>query len=107
MVLGRGLVDAEGTRHAMAGLLALETSFAEPKLHLGYRRTKIIGDGPLGTAGVAFRGHEFHYAKVALEDGAKAGALFQAADAGGNDLGPVGLVDGKVAGSFIHLIDRE
>ena len=35
MVLGRGLIDADGTRHAMAGLLALETSFAKPKLHLG------------------------------------------------------------------------
>ena len=40
MVLGRGLVDAEGTRHAMAGLLALETSFAAPRLHLGTGRSK-------------------------------------------------------------------
>ena len=107
MVLGQGLVDAEGTRYAMAGLLALETSFAEPKLHLGYRRLKALGEGPLSTPGAAFRGHEFHYAKVALEDGSKGNALFQAADAGGNDLGQVGLADGKVAGSFIHLIDRE
>ncbi len=38
------------------------------------------------------------------EDG---GALFQAADAEGSDLGGVGLADGRVAGSFIHLIDRE
>ncbi len=107
MVLGRGLVDADGARHAMAGLLALETSFAAPKLHLGYRRLKVLGDGPLGNAGTAFRGHEFHYAEVALEDGGNGAALFQAADAEGNDLGPAGLVDGKVAGSFIHLIDRE
>lgn len=107
MVLGRGLVDAEGNRHAMAGLLALETSFAEPKLHLGYRRLKVSGDSPLGKAGTAFRGHEFHYAKVVEENGSKADALFQAADAMGNDLGPVGLADGKVVGSFIHLIDRE
>ena len=33
MTLGTGLVDADGTRHAMAGLLDLETSFATRKLH--------------------------------------------------------------------------
>ena len=38
MVLGEGLVDAEGKRHAMAGLLPLETSFAAPVRRLGYRR---------------------------------------------------------------------
>ncbi len=104
MVLGRGLIGADGGRHAMAGLLALETSFAEPGLHLGYRRLKVLGEGPLGAAGTAFRGHEFHYAKVVEEGG---GALFRAADAAGNDLGPAGLADAKVVGSFIHLIDRE
>ncbi len=38
-------------------------------------------------------------------------ALFEAEDAEGNVLGAVGLTDaesgGRVAGSFIHLIDRE
>ncbi len=37
MVLGAGLIDADGTPHAMAGLLPLETSFATHRLHLGYR----------------------------------------------------------------------
>lgn len=106
MVLGRGLVDADGERHAMAGLLPLEASFADPKLHLGYRCLKVIGEGPLGAVGTAFRGHEFHYAEV-LEEGGKGDALFEAEDAVGNGLGPLGLVDGKVAGSFVHLIDRE
>ncbi|MFN7104951.1 MAG: cobyrinic acid a,c-diamide synthase, partial [Pseudorhizobium sp.] len=38
MVLGEGLIDAGGERHAMLGLLPLVTSFAARKLHLGYRR---------------------------------------------------------------------
>ncbi|MCH7551608.1 MAG: hypothetical protein IIA35_07925 [Proteobacteria bacterium] len=105
MVLGKGLIDADGNRHAMAGLLALETSFKEPKLHLGYRRAATLETGPLGAAGAAFRGHEFHYTGVAGEGPGQ--ALFQAADAEGRDLGNVGLRDGTVAGSFIHLIDRE
>ena len=104
MVLGRGLVDAEGTRHAMAGLLGLETSFAERKLHLGYRRMKALCGNPLGEAGAVFRGHEFHYSATLSEDGAP---LFEATDAAGNDLGSFGLADGRVAGSFFHLIDRE
>ncbi len=117
MVLGRGLVDAEGNRHAMAGLLGVETSFAEAKLHRGYRRLKTVSEGPLGAKGTAFRGHEFHYAKVIEEAVGKAGGkdgatpLFEAEDAEGNDLGAVGLAGGlsggRVAGSFIHLIDRE
>ena len=85
-------------------MLGLETSFAERKLHLGYRRLTALADTSLGAAGAAFRGHEFHYSTTTLEDGQ---ALFQAADAEGTDLGPVGLVDGQVAGSFAHLIDRE
>ncbi|NQU61590.1 MAG: cobyrinate a,c-diamide synthase [Rhodospirillales bacterium] len=105
MVLGQGLVDADGQRHAMAGLLGLETSFAERKLHLGYRRVAALAAGPLAEQGAYFRGHEFHYATIVEETGAK--PLFGAEDAEGNDLGTVGLVDGRVAGSFIHLIDRE
>ena len=105
MVLGRGLVDADGARHAMAGLLPLETSFAERRLHLGYRRARLDGDGPLGAAGSAFRGHEFHYAAV-VEEGPGA-ALFRLSDAAGRDLGPAGQAAGTVMGSFVHLIDRD
>lgn len=104
MVLGEGLIDAEGHRHAMAGLLPLETSFAERCLHLGYRAARLLGDTPLGRAGTAFRGHEFHYATVVREGPGT--PLWTAADASGNDLGRCGLRLGSVFGSFIHLIDR-
>ncbi len=103
MVLGDGLVDAEGARHAMAGLLPLETSFAERRLHLGYRQAVLSGDGPLGAGGTAFRGHEFHYATV-IEEGA-AEPLFACRDAGGHDTGPAGRRRGSAMGSFVHLID--
>lgn len=105
MVLGQGLVDAEGHRHAMAGLLPLETSFAERRLHLGYRRAALAADGPLGAAGNRFRGHEFHYARVVREGPGR--PLFTCADASGRDLGATGLIEGSVVGSFVHLIDRE
>ena len=103
MTLGAGLIDKEGRRHAMAGLLPLESSFAEPHLHLGYRQAALLAAGPLGATGASFRGHEFHYATV-LDEG-EGEALFDCCDALGRSLGEVGRRRGKVAGSFIHLID--
>ncbi len=104
MVLGEGIVDAEGGRHAMAGLLPLETSFSDARLHLGYRAATLLADGPLGPAGTVIRGHEFHYANVVREDGDR--PLFRCEDALGTDRGAIGAVRGSVAGSFLHLIDR-
>jgi cobyrinic acid a,c-diamide synthase len=103
MVLGDGLIDAAGTRHRMAGLLGLVSSFAAPRLHLGYRAVKARVASALGPAGSAFRGHEFHYARIESETGTP---LFEAAGADGAPLGPLGLAAGRVAGSFVHLIDR-
>ena len=104
MVLGEGLVDATGARHAMAGLLPLETSFAARHMHLGYREVRLVEATPLGPAASVFRGHEFHYAAVLREP--REAPLFSAADAAGHSLGPAGARRGRVMGSFIHLVDR-
>ncbi len=104
MTLGTGLVDAEGRRHAMLDLLPLETSFAARRLHLGYRHVRLLADGPLGPRGAALAGHEFHYATILAEGDAP--ALFDCAAADGRALGPAGRVRGRVAGSFVHLVDR-
>jgi cobyrinic acid a,c-diamide synthase len=104
MTLGEILIDADGNRHAMAGLLPLVTSFAERQLHLGYRQGVLLGDGPLGKAGRAFRGHEFHYATVVSEGPGE--SLFAVEDAACRNLGRQGRRQGSVAGSFLHLIDE-
>ena len=103
MVLGRGLIDGDGVRHEMAGLLPLETSFADRRLHLGYRELALTADGPLGPRGSGFRGHEFHFASIMSEDGAP--PLFTCRDSTGADLGPAGCRRGPVMGSFLHLVD--
>ena len=105
MVLGESLTDGDGITHKMAGLLPVETSFAERRLHLGYRVATLSSESPLGEKGTAFRGHEFHYATVVREGPGQ--PLFEAASAAGADLGPCGRVDGSVSGSFFHLIDQE
>ena len=99
MLLGEGLVDAAGTRHKMAGLLSLETSFEQRKLHLGYRQLQ-AQNGPFQGR---WNAHEFHYASTLH---AKGTPLFDASDAEGTALAPMGLRQGKVAGSFAHLIDN-
>lgn len=103
MVLGERIIDADGVRHAMAGLLPVETSFAERRLHLGYRQAVLAADGPMGPAGAAFRGHEFHYATIVREAGEA--PLFHCRDAAGRSLGEAGTRVGRVLGSFVHLID--
>lgn len=105
MVLGRGMQDADGTTHAMAGLLPLGTSFAVRKLQLGYRRLVAIAETPLGRTHAKFKGHEFHYATVTSEGPGP--HLFEATDADGQKIGPMGQVAGNVFGSFVHLIDRD
>ncbi|MBY5812493.1 cobyrinate a,c-diamide synthase [Rhizobium leguminosarum] len=100
MVLGDGLIDAEGKRHQMLGLLPVVTSYAERKRHLGYRRVV-----PLDGAFFArmMTAHEFHYSSVVSEGEGK--RLFQVQDALGTDLGAAGLRREQVAGSYMHLID--
>jgi cobyrinic acid a,c-diamide synthase len=102
MVLGQGLEDADGVRHAMTGLLGHATSFAQRKLHLGYRQTRLLSDCALGKDGSAIRGHEFHYASL-IETGNDA-PLAEIADGEGNPIGTAGGRRGNVTGTFFHAI---
>ncbi len=104
MVLGDSLTDAAGQTHQMAGLLPLTTNFATRRLHLGYRRITVLADTAPWPKGTRLTGHEFHYTTILTQGTAP--PLFQAEDALGEGAGPVGLVSGRVCGSFLHLIDR-
>jgi cobyrinic acid a,c-diamide synthase len=105
MVLGAGLVDAAGARHAMTGLLGHATSFAQRKLHLGYRVARLLAEGPLGAAGATVRGHEFHHASlIAPGDDAPFAAI---SDAQGQPVAEAGSRRGQVSGTFFHVIAAE
>jgi cobyrinic acid a,c-diamide synthase len=98
MALGAGLIDAEGARHAMTGLLSHTTSFARRKLHLGYREATLPD-------GARIRGHEFHYASVS--DPGTDAPYATLRDSAGAELGPAGGRRNSVTGSFFHAIARE
>ena len=102
MVLGHGLVDATGARHAMTGLLGLETSFATRRMHLGYRLAELSADIPGFGEGRHLRGHEFHYATTVARGGDESFAMI--ADAYGSAPAAAGNRRGLVTGSFIHFI---
>ncbi|HEY4167604.1 MAG TPA: cobyrinate a,c-diamide synthase [Reyranella sp.] len=101
MVLGQGLEDADGRRHAMAGLLQLETSFAQRRLHIGYRRARLKADCVLGRAGTEIMGHEFHYART-LSTGDE--PLVDCRDVSGAVVPEAGARRGSVSGTFFHAI---
>jgi len=97
MVLGHTLTDKAGITHRMAGLLPISTDISRPKRTLGYRRLSHMSPLPWPKALV---GHEFHYSS-----GSGAAPLFTATDALGTALSPMGAVQGRVMGSYAHVID--
>lgn len=101
MVLGQAIIDAQGQSHAMAGLLGLVSSFAERRLHLGYRQARLLA--PMGghNSRAPLRGHEFHYSTVVEQPDEP---LAHVTDAMGVPVASSGSRRGQVTGSFFHLI---
>ena len=104
MVLGSALTDADGARHPMTGLLGLETSFAQRRMHLGYRLAKLTAPIPGYPAGARLRGHEFHYSTIIAQPDAP---LAEVRDATGAVIAETGSRRGHVSGTFFHLIAED
>ena len=102
MVLGEGLEDADGVRHAMTGLLGHASSFAKRRLQLGYREARLLTDSAIGRVGQSLRGHEFHYAT--LTEASNDEPLVDLSDGQGRSLGKAGGRRGHVTGTFFHAI---
>jgi cobyrinic acid a,c-diamide synthase len=104
MVLGEHLTDRDGRTFGMAGLLPVRTSFAEPRLQLGYRKLTLCDDGFLGKRSTDYRGHEFHYSSQIGPEPTT--PLFTATDAINKAIPAAGCRRGNIMGAYIHLIDR-
>jgi cobyrinic acid a,c-diamide synthase len=101
MVLGGVLTDADGAPHEMVGLLGLETSFAQRRMHLGYRLAELLAPMPGHQAGARLRGHEFHYSTIVSQPDMP---LAVVRDASGAGMSETGSRRGHVTGTFFHLI---
>ena len=108
MAMGAGLIDAQGARHEMAGLLGLVTSYQTRKLHLGYRIATLNAPAlGLGKGAVA-RGHEFHYSTIIDQPDPPLAAVL---DARGDAVAETGSIrhypsGGSATGSYFHFISE-
>ncbi|MGY3610320.1 MULTISPECIES: cobyrinate a,c-diamide synthase [unclassified Bradyrhizobium] len=104
MVLGDALIDADGTRHEMVGLLGLETSFAKRRMHLGYRLAELAVPMPGHQPGARLRGHEFHYSTIIAQPDVP---LAVVRDATSTIVTETGSRRGHATGTFFHLIAED
>ncbi len=103
MALGAALIDRDGMRHPMAGLLGLVTSYETRRLHLGYRKAHLRAPAAGFAPGDRLRGHEFHYCSIIDQPDAP---LAEVLDAEGNKVAETGSSNGHVTGTFFHLIAK-
>ncbi len=101
MALGAALIDAEGVRHQMAGLLGLVTSYEKRRMHLGYRLATLAQPMPGFPVGARLRGHEFHYSTILEQPDMP---LAQVVDATGAPVPETGSRRGRASGTYFHLI---
>lgn len=104
MTLGAGITTSDGARHAMLGLLGLETSFTPKRMRLGYRRATLLAPMPGLAAGTRLTGHEFHYAGMIHQPDEPLAVI---CDATGAIMPETGSRRGHVTGSFFHLITTD
>lgn len=106
MAMGEAIIDKDGNRHRMAGLLGLVTSFEKRKMHLGYRLAQLSQPIPGQAAGTRLRGHEFHYSTILDQPDAPLAQVIDATGASVPETGSTRLQGGGglSTGTFFHLI---
>lgn len=105
MALTQALVDAEGRRWPMAGLVPGEAWMTPRLAGLGYREVEALSNNLLVPAGTRVRGHEFHHSEWrAGQDALRGHAAWLARNVrGGEEPQCVGYSkDGLLAG-YLHL----
>lgn len=101
MALGQAIIGKDGVRYPMAGLLGLVTSFADRRMHLGYRQAVLAAPAAGQAPGARLVGHEFHYATIVEQPDAPLACVYDAACA---VVPETGSRRGHVTGTFFHLI---
>jgi cobyrinic acid a,c-diamide synthase len=104
MALGAGITTEDGQRHAMLGLLGLETGFRPKRMRLGYRRATLLQAMPGFAPGATLIGHEFHYAGITHQPDEPLAVI---RDPVGNTMPENGSRRGGVTGSFFHMITSD
>ncbi|MFL5279520.1 MAG: cobyrinate a,c-diamide synthase [Rhodopila sp.] len=103
MALTGALVDADGVRHEMAGLVPGETRMTRRLAALGYREATALADSPLAGIGETLRGHEFHYSTWDCSAAPPTPAWRACGTRAGAAPMPVGHADKGLLASYLHI----
>lgn len=101
MYLTQGIRSFEGVVSEMVGLFPAEATMQSKRMTLGYRAIELTRPCMLGAAGLAARGHEFHYSEV-IPKGPLAYAC-TLTDAQGESKGSDGMLVNNTLGLYTHL----
>ena len=92
MYLCRELRDEQGQAYPMAGILELEATMEQMRLRLGYRKLQLGGQ--------EWRGHEFHYSRIATGEEPTKGQQRSARD---EEVPTLLYAKGDVRAGYTHL----
>ena len=92
MYLCRALRDEQGQAYPMAGILELEATMEQMRLRLGYRKLQLGGQ--------EWRGHEFHYSRIATGEEPTKGQQRSARD---EEVPTLLYAKGNVRAGYTHL----
>lgn len=92
MYLCRELRDEQGQAYPMAGILELEATMEQMRLRLGYRKLQLGGQ--------EWRGHEFHYSRIASGEEPTKGQQRSARD---EEVPTLLYAKGNVRAGYTHL----
>ena len=92
MYLCRALRDEQGQAYPMAGILELEATMEQMRLRLGYRKLLLGGQ--------EWRGHEFHYSRIATGEEPTKGQQRSARD---EEVPTLLYAKGNVRAGYTHL----
>ena len=86
----------------MRGVLPGETTMCERLQALGYVEVEAVRDSVIGSAGSRFRGHQFRYSKIEIEESRMARAFHVTRRRDGKSF-PEGYQSNRVLGSYVHV----
>lgn len=104
MVLAEALVDLEGRRWPLAGLVPGAVRMTPQLAALGYRHATARAENLLAPAGTTLRGHEFHYSVWEPLPGAPLSPAWALRGTAAGEPGlAAGFASGNLLASYLHL----
>jgi cobyrinic acid a,c-diamide synthase len=100
MYLSEGIVDFDGDRHPMVGLIEGWSAMQRKRVRMGYAVAETLQETILAPQGYKVRGHEFHWSEMAEPE---EGTAYRVEGPPERREGFVRGPRGNILGSYLHL----